>query len=589
MKSLAHVQVVVACLVLSFVASGQTPKRAKTKSNLCTQENALQMINQQLLAAKTFDNQVQRIAVMLRGAELLWPYRRERSRATFSEAFEIAKQDYQAKGDAPIRAGVGLMVENPDQRFVVVRVIAKLDPAWARRLAEEMLSGEGGNIKDRTFKAEPVNTRTAEKLLATATLLLSQDMKAAMEFAAASLRYPASYSLTAFLYKLSETDQSLADDFYRRAFAVYREKQLREFLSSATYPFGLDKTDGLPFSGNYKVPANFRPNADLQVLFAQTLMLRARRAIEKGVDEEDNYNGLSGLGHIAETIALIVSPLQKQFPGLATQLTEIRDELLTTLPADIQENIANNEKKGTNVDSRTFEERVEDIEKSPNADQRDQQLTMLVLAAIANEPMDLLLRTTEKINDSKVRSQVLDWLYFNLAKRALTARSFDEAAKFAANVQELDQRAYLYSEIAKAHASKLANQNLARELLEQIINTAEKAPNTVVTARALLTAADLYLSFDADRAVAVLAQGIKIINQLENADFKPELFFRRIEGRNFGTYAAYRIPGANPESAFRDMAKIDFDSAMVQSTQITDKPLRALITLALADFCLTQR
>jgi hypothetical protein len=307
---------------------------------------------------------------------------------------------------------------------------------------------------------------TAEKLLDAAASLLSQNVSGSMEFAAASLRYPASYQLAAFLYKLSEVNQSLADEVYRRAFATYRDKPLREFLYLAIYPFGLDTTGDLPVTGSYVVPGTLRRNPGLQSLFAQTLMIRARRAMENGVGEQDNYSGLSGAGHIAEAITLIEPELRKRFPDLATQLIQMRSELLISLPADVQPNISHGDHPDNDSNQQSFDERLEAIEKGQDSDWRDQQLT---------------------------------------------------------------------------------------------------------------------------RLVAVLAQAIKIINQLENPDFSQEFFFRRIEGRNFATYAGYKTLGTNPDSAFRDLAKIDFDSAIVQSTQINDKPLRAQITLSLADFCLTRR
>jgi len=552
------------------------------------------MIAQQIVAAKTLDNSVQKITVILRGADLLWPYQREKSRVAFLDAFEFAKQNYKAEGDAPKRSGKGLLVQTPDQRFVVIKAIAKRDPSWARKLTDELLNEEidanknSPASKNSPFSEEPANVLTAEKLLDTATSLLAQSVPAAMEFAGASLRYPASYYLTAFLYKLSEVDQFGADEFYRRALATYRDRPLREFLFLAFYPFGLDTTGDLPVTGNYVVPGNFSRNPGLQSQFAQTLLFRARRVMENGVGEQDNYNGLSGAGHVAEAITLIEPELRKRFPELATQLIQTRGELLTSLPADVQENIARGDHTDDQSRQQSFDDRLEAIEKGQDNDRRDQQLTMLVLNAGADESLDKVLKAAEKISDGDLRTQVFDWFYFNRAKRALDDKRFDEAAKLAGNVQELDQRAYLYSQIAKSLAVKPESQTIARELLERIIGTAEKAPNTIVTARAFLAAANLYLRFDPDRAVAVLAQAIKIINQLENPDFSQEFFFRRIEGRNFATYAAYKMPGTNPDTAFRDLAKIDFDSAIVQSTQFNDKPLRAQIALGLADFCLTR-
>ena len=128
----------------------------------------------------------------------------------------------------------------------------------------------------------------------------------------------------------------------------------------------------------------------------------------------------------------------------------------------------------------------------------------------------------------------------------------------------------------------------ARALLEQIVAAAQKSSNTIVTARALLAAANLYLRFDADRAVSVLAQAIRSINQLEAPDFSQNWFIRRIEGRYFARYASYKTTNFDPESAFREFAKIDIESSFAQSSSVTDKALRGHILLALADFCLKQ-
>jgi hypothetical protein len=61
---------------------------------------------------------------------------------------------------------------------------------------------------------------------------------------------------------------------------------------------------------------------------------------------------------------------------------------------------------------------------------------------------------------------------------------------------------------------------------------------------------------------------------------------RRIEGKIFARYASFRTPGFDPENAFREMAKINFDDALSQVSAFTDKGLRSLTTLVLAEFCL---
>ena len=60
--------------LLLFLTSPITAQK-KTTSSLCTRENAIDTTKQQFLITRTFDNPIQRIAVLLRGADLLWPSR----------------------------------------------------------------------------------------------------------------------------------------------------------------------------------------------------------------------------------------------------------------------------------------------------------------------------------------------------------------------------------------------------------------------------------------------------------------------------------------------------------------------------------
>src|ERR1051326_5547357 len=117
----------------------QSTRQPTVKSELCTQENALRIVNEQIAAAKTMDDPGRRISLTLRAADLLWAYQIDKSRVAFADAFELAKQSFDPQGDAPKRAGVGLMIETPDQRYVVIRAVAKRDPRWARKRIDELL------------------------------------------------------------------------------------------------------------------------------------------------------------------------------------------------------------------------------------------------------------------------------------------------------------------------------------------------------------------------------------------------------------------------------------------------------------------
>src|SRR5215207_8591841 len=93
-------------LILSFIlclasaTHAQAPKKPPvTTSLLCTRDNAVDTTKQQILLTRTFDNIGQRVAVLLRAADLLWPHEQDKAMAAFMEAFDLAVQNYKEVGD----------------------------------------------------------------------------------------------------------------------------------------------------------------------------------------------------------------------------------------------------------------------------------------------------------------------------------------------------------------------------------------------------------------------------------------------------------------------------------------------------------
>src|SRR6266851_2886575 len=199
------------CLTLAFAASpslGQVRKEDPPSS--CQRDSALDLIGQQVDGTRLFDDMVKRIAVLIRAADLLWPIQENRARAVFSEAYDLAQENYKEKGDRPRNEG-NLIVQVADQRYTVISAIARRDAAWARKLSDQMLQDEIKEAEEKTTKDAEQDVRTAEKLLSTAHSLLSSDQNAALNFAKSSLHYPASMWLSIFLYKLAEVNRSSAD------------------------------------------------------------------------------------------------------------------------------------------------------------------------------------------------------------------------------------------------------------------------------------------------------------------------------------------------------------------------------------------
>src|SRR5688500_19616425 len=77
MKHLVLLVSLVLCLASTIPVAAQK-KPAVPTSALCTRDNAVDTTKQQLLLTRTFDNLVQRITVLLRAADLLWPHEQDR-------------------------------------------------------------------------------------------------------------------------------------------------------------------------------------------------------------------------------------------------------------------------------------------------------------------------------------------------------------------------------------------------------------------------------------------------------------------------------------------------------------------------------
>ncbi len=563
-----------------------------SKPSLCTRENAIETIRQQVDLAKTFDNNVRRIAVLIRAADLLWPLQLDKARTIFGEAFDMAVQhekekSEQSKGVHPPQ----LLMEAPDQRFVVIRTVAKRDSALAKKLMAQIVKADLPTQIERPASDSTNDVLIAQRLLTSATQMLSVDSAAAMEFARTSLRYPASHVLTRFLYVLASVNQRAADSFYEQALGVYGNRPMREFLYLATYPFAFRSSGDTPVFGFYNdvVPDNFKPNSSLQRRFVQTLLRRSHQALEVPLDQGDNFNDFPGLAHIAQVLLRIEPEVNTSLPDMLPELIQTREKLLVSLPLETQGTLRtpDNNASPAPAPSKNFEEQIEQAEKLSNVDKRYQFIVTAILSVSKKEAPEVVLRAIDKIDDAQVRDVLKDWLHFNRALDAIKDKRMEVAETLTSKIGMLEPRAYLRTQIAKQLLNTTETQSHARELLEQAIAEVSKTPNTVAAIQTLFNASNLYLKTDLNRSISVLITAIEIINQIDALDFQTgdQTIVKEIRGRGFRRLVRFYVPGLDPESALRELAKVEFDVALSQATALTDKSQRAMATLSVVEIC----
>ena len=573
-------------LLVSLLVCLPSPINAqkKTVSSLCTRDNALDTAKQQILITRTFDNPVQRITVLLRAADLLWPHDQEKSLAAFMEAFDLAVQNFKEKGDQTQRTSssrFAAVIGVPDQRFVVLSAFAKRDPARARKLSEQMLRDDASEA-DKPATDDQSKRRTAEKLLLMAHGLATADAPSAVNFARQSFRYPATLQLPIFLFELSKWSQQLADVFYVEALNAYGAAPMDQFLYLSSYPFANKREAGeMPGYTFYLIPDNFTPNRALQRLFVKALLDRIEGALETPVQETQRFSD-----HAQMWLALnrLEKQVQSDLPEFADAFAQSKDKLFALLTPNTQKNVSR-VIASDNPPVRSFDEQVEAAEKLTDVGRRDQGLTFAVTSSSKDEPVEKVLSVIGKISESGIRDALVNWFYYFRSQALIKDKNFSEARKFASKVTELDQRAYLYTSIAQESLKAAEDQTEVREMLNEVADTISKAPKTIVSARALLALAHLYASVDMNRGVEELGNAVRTINTLESPDFSRQFVMIKIEGKTFGSFASFATPGFNPENAFREMGKLDFDGSLAQATNFSDKSLRALTTLAVIEPC----
>lgn len=571
--------------LLLFCLTSPINAQKKTVSSLCTPENALDTTKQQILITRTFDNPVHRITVLLRAADLLWPHDQEKSLAAFMEAFDFAVQIFKEKGDQIQRTSnsrFAAVIPIPDQRFVVLSAFAKRDPARARKLSEQMLRDDASEAADKPATDDQSKRRTAEKLLTMAHGLAVADGPSAVNFARQSFRYPATLQLPIFLYELSKSSQQLADRFYLDALNAYGAAPMDQLLYLSSYPFANKREAGeMPGYTFYVVPEGFTPNPTLQRLFVRALLARVDGAMEMPVQETQRFSD-----HAQMWLALnrLEKQVQSDLPEFADAFAQSKDKLFALLTPNTQRNVSR-VVTSDNAPARSFDEQVEAALKLTDVGRRDQGLTFAVTGASKDEPVDKVLSVIDKISESGIRDALVNWFYYFRSQALIKEKNFSEARKFASKVTELDQRAYLYTRITEESLKATEDQTEVREMLNEVANAISKAPKTIVSARALLALARLYAKVDMNRGVEELANAVRTINALESPDFSRQFVMIKIEGKTFGSYASFATPGFNPETAFREMGKLDFDGSLAQATNFTDKSLRALTTLAVIEPC----
>lgn len=568
-------------------AQDQNAAAADQKPGLlpqCDRGRALNLIRGQVDEAKSIDSARVRIGILIKVADSLWRLQRDAARAIFNQAYELARKDYQENAEK--------QKQFPDQRFLVIQAISRVDSTWARLLAkgladEARRESETAAAQTNEVLGKPGDQSSVrDNLLMLASSTFDADRKSALDLAGRALQYPASYALPQFAYRVAGSDQEAADQLYIQAVKAYATSNIRSLLMLSAYPFGSERlvigTEAITLS----VPVTFVPNYSLQQIFLDTLFHRVDTILNLPESRSTQREQQPELAQIYVSLSALEPAIAEYQPSLLEKASLLRITAGNLLSSPFRQSADSTVGRQLGKNDESFASYVDQAEKAGNSDRRDYFLVVAVVTGADDESLDRLKDLAGKVNNLTIRQQLLDWLYFKRSQKAIKAGSLDEAKQLADKVEQLALRAWLSYEVAAEAMKRFDDKVRAGEALNAVLAAALKADNTNEKARTLLGLSSLYTKIDQQHSFDTMADAVKTVNHVATPDLGSTSLFAKIEGAQFAYYAKYEVAGFSLENSFRELARFDFDRALGLAQTLDEKSLRSMAVIAVAASCL---
>ncbi len=608
MKAFRFLHLLLFALAYFFFPS-TTTQAQQAQKQVCDEERAVLLAEKQVEEVSMLDWPQQQIAVMIRAGDVLWNARPSAARKIFAEAFDLAEKVFQEMGnEKKIEEGLVIIW---DQRFVVMQAIAKHDPVWVKRLADRIVKGTKKQSEQKTgeTKRHPSDvtlSQVQDKILNFAISVTTVDPATAASLIRSTFSNPLSTILPRALYALAGVNQAIADQLYLEALKVYANAPIVEFLYLSSYPFVKDRSLGLDAEvllSLHTVPSNISPTPMLQRLFIETIVRRAETNLRMPEQPIDSLMKLPESAHLLAAFDHLETLALQYQPAYVARILEMKTYLNASLDEDTRERVeilspfyANYGKTGIEAEIKerivfgkaAFTRSSEEAERETNPVERVRTMGYAILRASDEVSVEDMIGLARKIDDESLRNQLLNTIYFKGTQKAIKDGQFFEASQLAKNIEQLDFRAYLAYEMAAAALKKEEEKLRAKEILEDVLEFAYKAPSTNERARTLLGVVQLYVKLDKTRAFDVMSEAVKTINKIDKPDFSTAFSHQYIQGKQFSATYSHQVEGFNLETVFRLLAPMDFEGALWRARSLEDKSQRALAVLALAASCLEE-
>ncbi|NOT63099.1 MAG: hypothetical protein HOP19_23060, partial [Acidobacteria bacterium] len=226
---------------------------------------------------------------------------------------------------------------------------------------------------------------------------------------------------------------------------------------------------------------------------------------------------------------------------------------------------------------------LERAEKTQDPNERDAHFADAAFEALEDNDYEQALSIAGRIVDVELRRRAKSWINYQAAEAAREKKQWDDARRYALEVSDTDQRAFLLFGVAQA-LLKANDRPRAIEMLQTAQREAEAAEDTPAKVRALIGIANTWAGFDALRGFEAIEIAVKAANQLKEPrtfDQDDARVVRSFESKFGSRTNTSTVPDFELGRSLVILARHDFERALNVAQTLTHKPAKvaALLTL----------
>jgi len=576
--------------------------------------------------AKEIDDRRNSAIIMAVAADLLFPYREELARELFQRAFDTAVAYYQE----PPEDNLGQQSKNSgrsrkDVRVEVIKLINKRDPKIGAEYNEKYIEAKKKEDPERAARefggSGPNagrffgnNVAATNGLIDAANTLLIEDARLAVDIARRAVDVGISPTMSGFLSTLAGRDRSAADGLYLHALEGLRSNPAPlpgQLLALSAYPFGegeIKISDGSNNSSwGFGKPTNFVVNPQLIQNYLTVSLGTLIRLADPAVTQLPD--GASLISYALYAAKRLEPKVVEFHPALHEQWLTVTSRLAALNAADRVMKInreveRENEQRvarqrdeqraqaspGLRPNAESELDRVKTLldqaQQTTNFAQRDQQYGQAALSAARAGDIARALEITTRVSDMTYRGKLKSWINFDAAQAASGEKRYEDARKYALDVDEIDQRTYLLFEIAR-RALGDNNRPRALELLEEAARRAGDGDDTSEKVKAQLGIANLYLKVDQVYSFNLAETAVRAANRIPSDKMtlgEDDGVLSRTISYGGGTSTnRTNVDGFDTRIVFRALAAHDFDRSLALAQSFENKSIRCRSMMAVAE------